>query len=169
MSSLAVEQYLKIPGCQPLSSGEINSAVQGASCVVNTYFSQDDSHAALAPIQAPASLLSEELATSEKTRSKKNALSFHLVFGAHLGGQKGCLWMSSDQKTWLSQSRGHEWGLCVLWVLPELPERPNGLQKHAFVQPHLFPFLALEWLCCPRTRFTVSACTWKSEPAPQLL
>lgn len=67
---------------------EINSPVRGALCVVNTYFPQHDSHAASALIQAPATLLSEELAASEKTRLKKTLFHFTLN-SSHTWEDKG--------------------------------------------------------------------------------
>lgn len=124
---------------------EINSPVRGALCVVNTYFPQHDSHAASALIQAPATLLSEELAASEKTRLKKTLFHFTLN-SSHTWEDKGRFMDELRPKN-----------LAVVeqrpWMRPLCSGSPPSAPK-ATIQPpktrscpaSFVPLLASEWL-----------------------
>lgn len=65
-----------------------NNPVRLASCVVNTYFPQDESHAAFGSDLNWSSLLSEEFVMWEKTRWKKTLFQFTLN-SSHTWEDKG--------------------------------------------------------------------------------
>lgn len=86
-------------------------------CGAKAPFPQDDSNTDWAQVQVPATLLSEELAASEKTRRKKTLFHFTL-YSLHTWPDKGMFADELWPKTWPSWRGGHEWGLCAERVLP---------------------------------------------------